>query len=190
MGTLSYAMQVSADGYVNDAAGSIDWTEPDMEVHVFFERMMEPVSTFLYGRRMYEMMVYWEDFSAEDAEGNPYLTDFAEVWRAKEKIVFSSTLTEVRSERTRIVPAFSAEAVAELKATSPGDLTIDGPTLAAEALRAGLVDEVGMMIVPRVLGGGTPFWPSGLDCGLERVETVAFASGMTWVKWRIHHHGE
>ncbi len=141
MADLIYSVLASLDGYIADRDGNFDWAEPDDEVHTFVNDLERPVGTYLYGRRMYEVMVAWEtmDLAAEA----PYLRDYQQIWRAADKVVFSTTLTEVRSERTRLESVFDPAAIREMKASSGADIGIGGPGLAAHAIRAGLVDATG-----------------------------------------------
>src|SRR5919106_3958622 len=137
MANLIYSANTSLDGYVADQEGKFAWSEPDDEVHAFINDLERPVGTYLYGRRMYEVMVAWE--SMDLADQPPYLRDFAEIWRAADKIVYSKTLEDVSSARTRIERDFDSEAVRQMKAAAGSDLTVGGPDLAAQAFKAGLV---------------------------------------------------
>jgi dihydrofolate reductase len=155
MARLIYAAITSLDGYIEDANGRFDWAEPDEEVHTFANELERQVGTHLYGRRMYETMVFWE--SPPDLPAQPqYVQDFAEIWQRADKIVYSKTLQAVTSARTRIDREFDAEAVRQLKATARLDLTVGGAELAAQAIEAGLVDEYQLFLVPVVVGGGKP----------------------------------
>lgn len=158
MGRLIYTGIQSLDGYINDAKGSFDWAAPDHEVHAFVNDLERGSGTYLYGRRMYEVMSAWETMD----EPEPVMRDFATLWRSAEKIVFSTTLTEVASERTRIESRFDAEAIERLKDAAPTDISIGGPTLARAAIAANLVDEFRLIIVPVIVGAGTPFLPAGI----------------------------
>ena len=150
MAKLIYSAITSLDGYVADAGGRFDWAEPDEEVHAFVNDLARPVGTYLYGRRMYEVMVAWETIGLADQP--PFIQDFAAIWRAADKIVYSKTLDTVASARTRIERDFEPEAVRRLKAAAERDLTVGGPELAAHAFRARLVDE--MPALPRARRGG------------------------------------
>jgi dihydrofolate reductase len=181
---LIYAAITSLDGYVADADGNFDWGEPDDEVFAFVNDLERPVGTYLYGRRMYEVMVYWE--SAETVADQPApVRDFAELWLAADKIVFSTTLTKVSSARTRIERAFDAGAVRRLKETASRDITISGPTLAAHAFKAGLVDECHLIVAPVIVGGGTKALPDGVRMGLELLDERRFGGGMVHLHYRI-----
>ena len=181
MARLTYLMLASLDGYVADQHGNFDWAEPDEDVHTLVNELERPVGTHLYGRRMYEVVIPWETLPLEDQPA--YIRDYAEIWRAADKVVYSSTLETVSSARTRIEPAFDPAAVRELKATSERDLAISGPHLAAEAFRAGLIDETHLFLAPIVVGGGTPVFPGGLRAELELVDERRFDSGFVY----LHH---
>ncbi|WP_116949301.1 dihydrofolate reductase family protein [Jiangella endophytica] len=184
MGTLSYAMLTSVDGYISDQNGAFDWAMPDEELHTFVNELSAPVGTFLYGRRMYETMVYWE--TAHNEPGQPdYVLDWARLWQAAEKVVYSSTLESVSSERTRLERTFDPDAVRALKESSEKNLTVDGPGLAAAALRAGLVDEVGQIVCPVVVGGGTRFFPDDVRLDLELLDERRFGNGVVYLNYRV-----
>jgi len=170
---LTYSVIASLDGYVADESGKFDWAEPDEEVHAFINELERPVGTYLYGRRMYETMVAWET-----VDSHPY----AEIWRAAEKIVYSHTLESVASARTRIEREFDPEAVRRLK--MKGDVSVGGPALAAEAIRAGLVDEYHLFLVPVVVGGGKRALPDGVRLDLELLEERRFDSGVVYLGYR------
>src|SRR5438093_1567128 len=153
MARLIYSAIASLDGYVADEDGNFDWAAPDEEVHTFVNDLERPVGTYLYGRRMYEVMVYWE--TAHTVAGQPPAErDFAGIWQSADKIVYSRTLDKVSSKRTRIEREFDPEAVRHMKASAAGDITVGGPELAAQAFRAGLVDECQLFLAPIVVGGG------------------------------------
>jgi dihydrofolate reductase len=180
---LIYSTLASLDGYTEDEDGKFDWAKPDEEVHSFFNDLERPVGTYLYGRRMYETMIYWE--APEAIEGQPpHIRDFAEIWRAADKVVYSTTLESVSSERSRIERTFDPDAVRKLKAESDHDLTVDGPNLAAQAIAAGLVDEYHLFITTSVVGGGKRFFPDGVRLDLELVEQRAFDSGLVHLRYR------
>ena len=153
MAKLIYSAISSLDGYVADEDGNFDWAAPDEDVHRFVNDLERPVGTYLYGRRMYEVMVYWETAHTL-ADQPPFIQDFAELWQAADKIVYSKTLEKVSSARTRIERRFDPEAVRQLKARTGRDLTVGGPDLAAQAIKAGLVDEYHLFVAPIVVGGG------------------------------------
>ena len=171
----------SLDGYVADEDGSFDWSAPDQEVHTFVNDLQRPVGTYLYGRRMYEVMVAWETMALAGLP--PYIQDFANLWRAADKIVYSRTLPAVSSGRTRIERGFDPEAVRRLKASSEADITVGGPMLAGQAIRAGLVDEWHLFVVPMVVGGGTPFLPDDVRLRLELVDEGRFDSGVVHLRY-------
>ena len=176
MARLIYSAITSLDGYVNDEEGSFDWAKPDEHVHRFVNDRERELGTFLYGRRVYEVMLAWETL---DTDGEPEpVVDYAEIWRAADKVVFSSTLTEVPSERTRLVDSFDPEAVRELVAGADRDVGIGGPTLASAALGAGLVDELHQYVNPVVVGGGTSWLPDGLRLDLRLVDEHRFPNGV------------
>jgi dihydrofolate reductase len=165
MAQLIYSAIASLDGYVADERGTWDWSMPDEEVHAFVNDLMRPVGTHLYGRRMYEVLVAWETID----DPAPVMRDFAQLWRAADKVVYSRTLESVASARTRIEREFDPDAVRALKAAADRDILIGGPELAAVALRAGLVDDIHLLLSPVVVGGGKPMLPHGLriDLGLQ-----------------------
>jgi len=184
MARLIYSTIQSLDGYIEDADGDFGWAEPDEEVHQLFNDLLRPVGTYLYGRRMYETMAVWETDPAL-AAGPPVVADFAKIWQAADKVVYSTTLDRPVTARTRIERSFDPDAVRDLKASADRDLEIGGPQLAGEALRAGLVDEVSMVLAPVVVGGGKPALPDGVRLGLELVDQRRFASGMAYLAYRV-----
>jgi dihydrofolate reductase len=181
MARLIYSAIASLDGYVEDEDGNFDWAAPDDEVHAFVNDLERPVGTYLYGRRMYETMVYWETA----AGAAPVARDFAEIWRAADKIVYSTTLETVSSARTRIERDFDPDAVRRLKATAGRDVTVGGPGLAAQAIGAGLVDECHLFLVPAVVGGGKRALPDGVRLELELLDERRFGSGVAHLHHRI-----
>lgn len=178
MGKLIYSMLTSADGYTEDADGNFGWGAGESEeLHTYVNDRFAGVGTYLYGRRMYDKMVYWE--TAHTATDQPQaLMDFARQWRAVDKVVFSRSLHEPRSGRTRIERAFDPDAIRQLKARSPHDLTVDGPELAAQALKAGLVDEIEPIVSPVIVGSGKRFLPEGVRLKLETIACRSFDNGM------------
>lgn len=183
MAKLIYSMITSLDGYAKAAEGDLGHGAEDPEVHTFIEDLFRSVGTYLYGRAMYETMVFWETaHTLPDAP--PHVVDYARVWQAADKVVFSSTLESVSSERTRIERTFDPDTVRRWKAESDHDLTIDGPTLAAQAISAGLVDEFALFITTSVVGGGTRFFPDGVRLDLELVEERSFPSGLIYARYR------
>ncbi len=177
---LIYSAIASLDGYVEDEEGKFDWAAPDEDVHAFVNDLERSVGTYLYGRRMYETMVFWE--TAEDEQ--PFIRDFAEIWRAADKIVYSKTLESVSSDRTRLERDFDPDAVRQLKETAGRDTTIGGPALAAQAIRAGLVEEYHFFLVPVLVGGGKRALPDGVRKELELLDERRFASGVVFVRYR------
>lgn len=183
MAKLIYSMITSLDGYVEDANGNFDWATPDAEVHTFVNDLSRSVGTYLYGRRMYEMMVYWE--TAHTLPNQPaHIVDYARIWQAADKIVYSSTLTAPASTRTRIERDFDPDAIRRLKEATDRDITVDGPLLAAQALAAGLVDECQLLVTPVVVGGGKRFFPDGLRLNLELVDERRFGNGVLHLRYR------
>ncbi|WEK61366.1 MAG: dihydrofolate reductase family protein [Candidatus Microbacterium colombiense] len=183
MGRLIYSMITSLDGYVSGPDGGFDWgVDPDL--HVFINEQFSDVGTYLYGRRMYETMVYWETAHLEPDQEQIGI-DYALGWQKADKVVFSRTLAEVSSERTRIEREFDPAAVARWKAEYDHDLTIDGPTIAAEAIHAGLVDEFQLFMGPRIVGGGRSFFPTGVHVDLELIDEQRFASGLMFLRYAV-----
>lgn len=182
MARLIYSTFASLDGYVADEDGRFDWATPDEEVHSFANELESGVGTYLLGRRMYEIMLWWE--SPENSVGLPgYIREFAETWRAADKIVYSSTLETASSERTRIERVFDPPAVSRMKRDLERDIAIAGPTLAAPAIQAGIVDEYHLFVVPAVVGGGLSVFPRGLRMPLELAEQRRFGNGMVYLKY-------
>jgi dihydrofolate reductase len=180
---LIYSAITSLDGYVADEDGKFDWAAPDEEVHRLVNELERPVGTYLYGRRMYEVMVYWE--TAHTLPDQPQFTrDFAEIWQAADKIVYSKTLETAASARTRIERDFDPEAVSQLKASAGRDITVGGPDLAAQAIRAGLVDELQLFVAPVVVGGGKQSLPSDVRLKLELLDERRFGSGVVYLRYR------
>ena len=184
MSKLIYSAIASLDGYVADADGNFDWAVPDEEVHTFINDLERPVGTYLYGRRMYETMVGWET-DPTLADQSPVMRDFAEIWQAADKIVYSKTLETVSTARTRIERDFDPEAVRQMKALAGRDLIVGGPELAAQAIKAGLVDEYHLFVVPMVVGGGKRSLPNDVRLQLELVDERRFGNGMVYLKYRI-----
>ena len=183
MAKLIYSAIASADGYVEDAAGSFDWAAPDEELLRFVNDLERPVGTYLYGRRMYETMLYWE--TAHLTPGQPSsVQDFTGIWQAAEKIVFSKTLPSVSSVRTRIERNFDPGMVRHLKSATAHDMTVGGADLAGQAMTAGLVDELQLFLVPAVVGGGKRALPHGVRSDLELLDTQRFASGAVYLRYR------
>jgi dihydrofolate reductase len=183
MGKLIYSAITSLDGYVADEEGNFDWAAPDEDVHSFFNDLERPIGTYLYGRRMYETMVYWE--TAHTLPGQePVVEDFAEIWQAADKIVYSKTLETVSSARTRIERDFDAEAVRQLKASAERDITVGGPGLAGQAIKAGLVDEYHLFLTPIVVGAGKQSLPDNVRVKLELLDERRFGGGVVHLHYR------
>ena len=183
MAKLIYSAITSLDGYVADEEGNFDWAAPDEDVHRFVNDLERRVGTYLYGRRMYEVMVAWETMDSR-ADQPPVIDDFTKIWQAADKIVYSKTLETVSSARTRIERDFDAEAVRQLKASSERDITVGGPELAAQAIRAGLVDEFQLFVTPVVVGGGKKALPDDAHLKLELLDERRFGSGVVHLHYR------
>jgi dihydrofolate reductase len=177
---LIYSAIASLDGYVADERGTFDWAAPDEEVHAFVNDLERPIGTYLLGRRMYDVMSVWE--TLDDPE--PVMQDFARIWRAADKIVYSRSLDAVATERTRIERDFDPDAVRELKAQAARDLTIGGPELAGQAIAAGLVDEIQLFLTPIVVGGGKRAFPDRPRLALELLEERRFGNGVVYLRYR------
>lgn len=174
---LIYSVITSLDGYVADAQGNFDWAAPDEEVHAFVNDLEWTVGTYLYGRRMYETMAYWET-ARTVPDQSPVAQDFARLWQAADKIVYSTTLDSVSSARTRIERRFEPDAIRKMKARAERGITVGGPALAAQAIKAGLVDEYHVFVTPIVVGGGTPSLPDDVVVQLQLVAENRFRSGV------------
>jgi dihydrofolate reductase len=184
MANLIYSAIMSLDGYIEDQSGKFDWAVPDEAVHRFINDLERAAGTYLYGRRMYETMAGWETDPSVAAE-SPWMGDFAAIWRAADKIVYSRTLETVSTARTRLKRDFDPEAVRQLKATTKQDILIGGPALAAHAFRARLVDECHLFLVPIVVGGGKRSLPDDVRLALELVAERRFGDGMVHLRYRI-----
>ena len=183
MAKLIYSGLMSLDGYVADEDGNFDWAAPDEEVHTFVNDLERPVGTYLYGRRMYEVMAGWET-DPTLADQSPVMRDYAEIWQAADKILYSRTLDTVATARTRIERDFDPEAVRQLKAVAGGDVTVGGPNLAAQAIKAGLVDECHLFVTPIVIGGGKQFFPDDVRVELELLDERRFGNGVVHLHYR------
>jgi dihydrofolate reductase len=184
---LIYGAIASLDGYVEDERGKFDWAMPDAELHAFVNEQEREIGTYLYGRRMYETMVAWETMDPGPEE--PVLQEYAEIWRAAEKVVFSRTLDEARSARTRIEPELDPALVLGLKRSAERDLSLGGAELAAQALAAGLVDELHLFLAPVAVGGGKPALPRGHRLDLELLDSHRFAGGFAHLHYRVSGDG-
>ena len=182
MARLIYSVITSLDGYTADKNGNLDWGEPDEEVHTFVNRLERPVGTYLYRRRMYEVMVAWESLPTRDQP--PFIQEFAKIWQAADKVVYSGTLNSVSSARTRIERQFDPEAVRQMKATEAQDMTISGPNLAAQAFRTGLVDVCQLFLAPVTVGDGKHAFPKGVRLDFQLQDERRFGNGMVYLKYR------
>jgi dihydrofolate reductase len=183
MAKLLYVMNASLDGYIADEDGKFDWGAPGEEFYSFINDLLRPVGTYLYGRRLYEMMAVWET-DPTLADQSRVIREFAEIWQAADKVVYSRTLAAAPTTRTRIEPDFDPEAVRQLKAATGRDLTVGGPTLAAHAITAGLVDEYHLFVWPVVVGGGKHFLPDRVRLQLELLDERRFGNGMVYLRYR------
>jgi dihydrofolate reductase len=181
IGKLIYSAIASLDGYVADVEGNFDWAAPDEEVHSFVNQLERSVGTYLYGRRMYEVMVAWETMDLLTQP--PDIRDFTEIWQAADKVVYSKTLQTVSSARTRIERDFDPEAVQQLKVRAGRDVSVGGPDLAAQAIKAGLVDELQLFVAPIVVGGGNHSLPDDVRVQLELLDERRFGSGMVYLDY-------
>jgi dihydrofolate reductase len=184
MAKLIYSAITSLDGYVEDERGRFDWAAPDDEVHAFVNDLERPIGTYLYGRRMYETMVFWEGAST-GAGSSAVIRDFAVIWRAAEKVVYSRTLQTVSSARTRIERGFDPDAIRRLKVTSEADITIGGAELAGQAIAAGLVDECHLFLGPVMVGGGKRALPDNIRAQLELLDERRFQRGVVHLRYRM-----
>ncbi len=181
MAKLIYSAMMSLDGYIADEDGSFDWAVPDDELHEFVNDLERSIGTHLFGRRMYETMRAWETMGGSDDP--PQTQDFAELWRATDKIVYSTTLEAATTARTQLEREFSPEAVQQLKELTPDELSVSGPTLAAHAFHAGLVDEVRLFIIPVLVGGGTHALPDAVRLRLNLAEERRFDTGTVYLRY-------
>jgi dihydrofolate reductase len=184
MARLIYSAIMSLDGYIADADGDFEWAAPDEEVFAFVNELERPVGAYLYGRRMYETMVFWETVGT-GADQPAVMRDFAEIWRAAEKVVYSRTLRTPSSARTRIERDFDPASIRRLKESSDRDLTVGGADLAGQALAAGLVDECHLLLGPIVVGGGKRVLPDGVRLDLQLLDKHRFRSGVVHLHYAI-----
>ena len=184
MASLTYLAIASLDGFVEDEHGKFDWAAPDEEVHAFVNDLERPIGTYLYGRRMYETMVFWETVRTSGDQA-AVARDFTEVWRAAEKIVYSRTLPRLSSERTRIERDFDPAVIRRLKESLARDITVGGAELAGEAMAAGLVDECHLFLVPVIVGGGKRALPAGVRARLELVAERRFRNGVVHLHYGL-----
>lgn len=184
MAKLIYISNVSVDGFIEDSQGNFDWTAPSDEFFAFITELVRPAGTYLYGRRMYETMAVWETDPALAAQSE--LTgDFADLWQAADKVVYSATMREVATAKTRLERNFDPDAVRDLKASAAGDLTVGGPNLAAHAFDAGLIDECQLFIHPVVVGAGKPSLPRDMRANLELLDERRFGNGVVYLRYRL-----
>jgi dihydrofolate reductase len=184
MAKLIYSAISSLDGYVADADGNFDWSAPDVEVHSFINDLERPIGTYLYGRRMYDVMRFWE--TAPTGSGELLADqDYARIWQAADKIVYSRSLEQVSTARTRLETEFDRDGVQQIKVVATRDISLGGPTLAAQALNFGLVDECHLFVSPIVVGGGTPAMPDNIRIQLELLDERRFDNGVVHLHYRI-----
>jgi dihydrofolate reductase len=184
MARLIYSAITSLDGYNADENGNFDWGAPDEEVHTFINDLERPVGTYLLGRKMYEVMVFWESPELL-AQPLPYIQDFTRIWQAANKIVYSRTLEKVSSTRTSIQREFDPAAIQRLKNREDRDISVGGPVLAEKAFQADLVDEVYLILAPVIVGGGRSALPRQLHLKLELLDEHRFKSGMVYLRYRL-----
>ena len=180
MAKLIYTAIMSLDGYVADEDGNFDWAEPDEDVHSLVNDLERPIGTYLYGRRLYDVMVAWETIDDEQ----PFIKDYAQIWRAADKVVYSRTLEEVSSARTRIERNFDPDVIRRMKAEMERDIGVGGPELAGQVIRAGLVDEIQLFLSPVVVGGGTRALPDNVRVELELLDERRFDNGVVYLRFR------
>ncbi len=179
MAKLIYSAIMSLDGYIADENGNFDWAEPDEEVHAFVNDLERPIGTYLYGRRMYDVMVAWESIDDEQRS----IMDYANIWRAADKVVYSRSSEKVSSARTRLERTFNPDAVRAMKASAERDISVGGPELAAQAIRAGLVDEIHLFLSPIVVGGGTRALPDSVRVKLELLAERRFLNAVVYLRY-------
>ncbi|WP_285249946.1 dihydrofolate reductase family protein [Pseudarthrobacter sp. fls2-241-R2A-168] len=182
MGELIYSGIISLDGYLADSQGNFDWSAPDEEVHAFVNDLERDAGTYLFGRRMYEVMSVWDTMGGP--EDPPVIQDFARIWRGADKVVYSSSLAHATTARTRVERSFNPDAVRELKAGTDRNIGISGATLAAAALRAGLVDECQLFVNPVAVGGGLRYLPDELNLRLDLLDEHRFGNGVVYLRYR------
>jgi len=185
MAKLIYATICSLDGYVADSDGNFDWSAPDEQVHRFVNDLERDIETYLYGRRMYEVMRYWDTAPTGNGELSAE-QEFAKIWQTTDKIIYSRTLDRVATARTRLERDFDVQAIQQLKATATRDIAVSGPTLAAEAWRNGLVDECHLFLSPIVVGGGTPALPDNVRLQLELLDERRFSNCVVYLRYRVN----
>jgi dihydrofolate reductase len=184
MAELIYFAMCSLDGYIEDKTGNFDWAMPDEEVHQFVNDLERGAGTYLYGRRMYETMAVWETDPSLAAD-SPITRDFAQLWQAADKVVYSRTLGTISTARTRIERAFDPQAIRDLKASTMRDIVIGGPNLAAHAFKAGLVDQCQVVLVPIMVGGGKRALPDDVRLEMELTDQRGFGNGMVFLRYHV-----
>jgi dihydrofolate reductase len=180
---LIYSGIMSLDGYTADADGRFDWAAPDEEVHAFVNDLERPIGTYLYGRRMYDTMAVWETMT-DEPDLSPASLDYARIWQGADKVVYSTSLTEPTTPRTRVERSFDPDAVRAMKESAAADISVGGPGLAAQAVAAGLVDEWHLFVTPVVVGGGTRYLPDGVRFDLDLVDQRRFGNGVVLLRYR------
>jgi dihydrofolate reductase len=186
MAQLIYIANTSLDGYTEDRDGKFDWIAPGDEYYRFISNLVREAGTYLYGRRMYETMMVWETDPNLAAE-NPLRRDFAEIWQAANKIVYSRTLPAASTRKTQLEPDFDPEAIRQLKETVEQDILIGGAELAAHAFRSGLIDECHLFLIPIIVGGSKPALPNNIRLELELLEERRFGNGMVYLRYQVRH---
>ena len=184
MARLIYSAITSLDGYIADENGNFDWAAPDEEVHAFVNDLERPIGTYLYGRRMYDVMIAWESMDTS-ADQPPVIRDYTQIWREADKIVYSRTLEKVMSARTRIVRDFDPDVIRRLKAEAARDISVGGSDLAAQALKAGLVDEIHLLLTPIIVGSGTQALPDQVRLKLDLLDERRFSSGVVHLHYGV-----
>jgi dihydrofolate reductase len=183
MADLIYTTNMSLDGFIEDNQGNFDFTEPDDEVFSFITGLERSSGTYVYGRRLYETMAVWETDPGLGAQ-SPLMADFATMWQAANKVVYSTTLDAVATTKTRLERTFDADAIRTMKASAVGHLTVGGANLARQAFDAGLVDECRLFVAPVLIGGGKPALPRDMRIDLELVDEQRFGSGVVYLRYR------
>jgi dihydrofolate reductase len=183
MAKLIYVTPTSLNGYIADETGDFDWAAPDEEVHAFINDIVRPIGTYLYGRKMYQTMAVWETPDVIPGR-TPAILDFATIWQAADKIVYSKSLETVSTRKTRLEREFDPQVVRHLKAQLPHDVAVGGPTLAAHAIRAGIVDEYHLFVAPIIMGGDKPVLPGNVRVTLELLDERGFDNGMVYLRYR------
>jgi len=182
MAKLIYVMPTSLNGYIADETGDFEWAAPDEEVHAFINDVVRPLGTYLYGRKMYQTMSVWDTPDVIPGQ-TPAILDFARIWQAADKIVYSKSLETVSTPKTRLQREFDPQVVRGLKSQLPHDIGVGGPTLAAQAIRAGLVDEYHLFVAPYIIGGGKPVLPGNVRTRLELLDERGFGNGMVYLRY-------